>query len=704
MKRTIAFLILAIAILNSCQNQKDNMLNDNPFLSKYDTPYGVPPFDKITTAHYLPGILKGIDEHNDEIKDIKSSKKNSTFKNTIEALDYSGYALQKVLDVYNNALLADNSDSLQLIANEAAPLLSSHFDEEIMDSLLFQRIKQVYDNTESGSLNPEEKMLLNETYKSFVRNGANLNNSEKEKLKSINEKLAVSTLKFGNNLLAEDNNWKLIIESEEDLAGLPDMIVASAAEAAEASGYPGQWVITMHKPSWIPFLQYSSKRNLREKVYQAWMNRGNNDNEYDNKDVLSEIIELRAEKAKLLGYSTWAKYRLDNNMAKTPSAVDKLLKQLWEKTIPVAINERESMQNMIDEEGGDFKLASWDWWYYAEKVRKSKYDLDDEILRPYFELNATRKGLFYVLERLYGIKMIEKEDLPKPHPEAYAFEVQENDGSHIGILYMDFFPRSSKSGGAWMEAYRKQQVRDGEFVTPIITNVFNFSKPVGGQPALLTFDEVSTMFHEMGHALHGLLSKCTYRNISGTAVALDFVELPSQIMENWAAEPEVLKIYAKHYQTGESIPHSLIDKMNNSNKFNQGFSMTERLAASILDMSWHNTMFRDKVDPIKYENAIMKGLGLMDEIIPRYKSPYFAHIFSSMYSAGYYSYLWAEVLDADAYRAFKESGDIFNPELAGKFRKIVLSKGGTVEPMELYRQFRGGDPDITAFLERTGLN
>jgi len=699
MKRTLAFLIAIMAILYSCRNP-----NDNPFFNEYDTPFGVPPFDKISTSHYLPAIQKGIDEHNDEIKDIRSSKKNPTFKNTIETLEYSGYALQRVLDVYNNALLADNSDSLQLIAKEVAPILSAHFDEVMMDSILFQRVKQVYDKRGSGSLNPEEEMLLEETFKSFVRNGANLERSEKEKLKQINEELAINTLKFGNNLLAEDNNWKLIIEDKEDLEGLPEMIVASAAEAAEAAGYPDKWVITMHKPSWIPFLQYSSKRNLREKVYKAWMNRGNNDNEYDNKDVIAEIIELRSEKARLLGYNTWAKYRLDNNMAKTPSAVDDLLMQLWKKTLPVAISEKESLQKMIDEEGGDFKLASWDWWYYAEKVRKSKYDLDDEILRPYFELNASRQGLFYVLEQLYGIKMIEREDLPKPHPEAFAYEVQENNGTHIGILYMDLFPRSSKTGGAWMEAYRKQQVRDGEFITPVITNVFNFSKPAGDQPALLTFDEVSTMFHEMGHALHGLLSKCTYRSISGTAVALDFVELPSQIMENWAAEPEVLKIYAKHYQTGEPIPQSLIDKMDNSNKFNQGFSMTERLAASILDMSWHNTLFRGKIDPVQYENSIMKGLGLMDEIIPRYKSPYFAHIFSSMYSAGYYSYLWAEVLDADAFNAFKESGDIFNPELAGKLREYVLSKGGTVEPMELYGQFRGKDPDISSFLKRTGLN
>jgi peptidyl-dipeptidase Dcp len=435
------------------------------------------------------------------------------------------------------------------------------------------------------------------------------------------------------------------------------------------------------------------------------MKRGNNNNEHDNKEVLVEIVTLRAEKARLLGYDTWAAYELDNNMAKNTMAVYDLLNQLWDKTIPVATAERNALQVMIDKEGGNFKLASWDWWYYAEKVRKQKYNLDDEILRPYFELRAVREGLFRVLQKLYGIQIVEHNDLPKPHPDAYSYEVLERNGKHIGILYMDFYPRASKNGGAWMEAYRKQQVRDGKFITPVITTVFNFSKPQGGQPALLTFDEVSTMFHEVGHALHGLFSRCTYRSISGTAVALDFVELPSQVMENWAAEPEVLGMFAKHYKTGNPIPDALIQKIEASGKFNQGFSMTERLAASFLDLSWHNTLFSEEIDPIKFETQEMKRIGLMDAIIPRYKSTYFAHIFSSdMYSAGYYSYLWAEVLDADAFNAFKESGNIFNPEIAARFRDNVLSRGGTGDPMDLYRKFRGRDPDINAFLVRTGLD
>jgi peptidyl-dipeptidase Dcp len=681
------------------------MISENPFFTEYDTPYGVPPFDKIKTEHYLPAILKGIEAQKDEIEAITSSSESATFVNTIEALEYSGSALQKVLDVYNLALSANKDEALQKVAKKVAPILSLHDDDIKLNNVLFQRIREVYNSPEELSLKTEEKMLLEETYKSFVRNGANLGQSDKEQLKKINERLSILTLQFSDNLLAEDNNWKLIIEKEEDLAGLPEMVISSAAKAAEEAGLPGKWVITMHKPSWIPFLQYSSKRALREKVYKAWMNRGNNDNAYDNKQILSEIITLRSQKARLLGYDTWADYSLDKNMAKTTDAVYDLLHKLWERTLPIAEQERDAMQALIDREGGDFELASWDWFYYAEKVRKEKYDLDDEILRPYFELNSVREGLFYVLEQLYGIKMVERTDLPKPHPDAFAFEVQEKDGTHIGILYMDFYPRASKSGGAWMDAYRKQQVRDGEFITPVITNVFNFSEPAGDQPALLTFDEASTMFHEMGHALHGLLSNCTYRSISGTAVPIDFVELPSQIMENWAAEPEVLKMYARHYKTGKPIPDTLIKKMMESSKFNQGFSMTERIAASLLDLSWHSTLFTGTIDPVQFEKDEMDKIGLMDEIIPRYKSPYFAHIFTGdMYSAGYYSYLWAEVLDADAFNAFKESGDIFNTEVAEKFRRNILSHGGTEESMELYRKFRGSDPDINAFLSRVGLD
>ncbi len=705
MKKAVFFLMTSMIIFQSCNQEKAMVIeSENPFFSEYQTPYNVPDFDRIQLEHYLPAIKKGIEEQANEIEIITSNIEAPTYSSTIEALEYSGSLLEKVSYVYLNMLTANTSKGLQEIAKEASPLLTTHEDNIALNAVLFGRVKEVFEIMEELSLNSEETMLLEKTYKSFVRNGANLNDSDKAELRKTNEKLALLGLEFGNNLLAEDNDWILIIDNKEDLAGLPDMVVSGAAEAAEAAGHPGKWIITMHKPSWIPFLQYSENRSLREQVYTAWMNRGNNNNEQDNKEVLVQIIKLRGEKANLLGFDTWADYILDNNMAKTPEAVYDLLNPLWEKTGAVAQLELNDMQVMIDAEGNNFKLESWDWWYYTEKVRKEKYDLDDETLRPYFELNAVRVGLFYVINQLYGIIIEERNDLPKPHPDAISYEVKESDGSHIGILYMDFHPRKSKNGGAWMDAYRKQyRIRD-EFVTPVITTVFNFSKPTGNQPALLTFDEASTMFHELGHALHGLLSDCTYESISGTAVPIDFVELPSQIMENWAAEPQVLKVYARHYETGEVIPDELIERLDRSSKFNQGFSMTERLSASLLDMSWHNSRFDSEIDPLQYESNEMKKIGLIDEIIPRYRSTYFAHIFNGdMYSAGYYSYLWAEVLDADAFNAFKETGDIFDKTKANDFRKYILAKGGTYEPMKLYNKFRGQDPDIKAFLVRTGL-
>ena len=705
MRKTVFFLLSSMIIFYSCNQDKAmDAESENPFFSDYNTPFNVPDFDRIDLEHYLPALKKGIEDQTIEIDFISSNTEAPTYSNTIEALEYSGSLLDKVLYVFNNMQSANTNTELQNIAKEAAPLLTAHEDNISLNALLFERVKEVYELREELSLGSEETMLLEKTYKAFVRNGANLSDSDKAKLRKTNEKLALLGLEFGDNLLAEDNDWILIIDKEEDLAGLPDMVINGAAEAADASGHPGKWVITMHKPSWIPFMQYSENRTLREKVYTAWMNRGNNDNDKDNKDIIVEIVKLRNEKANLMGFNTWADYILDNNMAKTPEAVYDLLNPLWEKTNTVAQLELKDMQAMINTEGNDFKLESWDWWYYAEKVRKEKYDLDDETLRPYFELNAVRDGLFYVINQLYGITFEERNDLPKPHPDAIAYEVKESDGQHIGILYMDIHPRNSKSGGAWMDAYRKQYRLKDEFVNPVITTVFNFSKPTGDKPALLTFDEASTMFHELGHALHGLLSDCTYESISGTAVPIDFVELPSQIMENWAGEPQVLRVYARHYETGEVIPDELIEKLDQSSKFNQGFSMTERISASLLDMAWHDTKMDSEVDPIQFEANQMDKIGLIDEIIPRYRSTYYAHIFNGdMYSAGYYSYLWAEVLDADAFNAFKETGDIFDKTKASDFRKYILAKGGTDEPMKLYHKFRGKDPEIEAFLLRSGL-
>lgn len=701
------FLIISVTLpfFLSCQESNENEANQmNPFLRPYNTPFAVPEFNKISIEDYLPAIEKGIIEQQVEIGDIIDQQEEPTFSNTVEALDYSGELLDRVTSVFYNLLSANTSKELQELARTISPMLSKQQDEILMNGELFRRVKFVYEHKDNLNLNTENEKLLEKHYLRFVRNGALLEDNNKEELKKINEKLSLLGLKFNDNLLAEDNNWKLVIDGEEDLDGLPDILRSSAAAAAKEAGLDNKWVITLHKPSWIPFLQYSSKRELREKVYKAWMNRGSNGNEYDNTEIIREMIALRDRKARLLGYDNWASYVLEDNMAKTPEAVYELLNSLWIKALPVAEKEAASLQKMIDREGTDFELAPWDWWYYAEKVRKEKYDLDDELLRPYFELNNVQKGLFYVINKLYGIGFREMKELPTPHPDARAYEVLEEDGTHIGILYMDFYPRASKSGGAWMNEYRKQYVRNGKNITPVITTVFNFTKPSGEQPALLTFDEVTTMFHEIGHALHGLLSECTYYSLSCTAVPRDFVELPSQIMENWAGEPEVLKIYARHYRTGEIIPDDLIAKMKKSSKFNQGFATVEYLAASLLDMAYHTTDNTNNIDPDTFEKQEMDKIGLIPEIIPRYKSTYFAHIFTGDgYSAGYYSYKWAEVLDADAFEAFKETGDIFNPEVARSFRDYVLSRGGTDEAMNLYVKFRGKKPGIEPLLKRSGL-
>ncbi|MFC2124465.1 M3 family metallopeptidase [Bacteroidota bacterium] len=705
MKNTIMLIFISGIFLGSCQNQpgeKDSI--DNPFFSDYGTPYEVPVFDKIKVAHYMPAFKKAIEMENAEIEAITSQNESPDFKNTILQLEYSGSFLTKVDEAYSNQRSVNTSPDFQETAKEIAPMLSKHRDNIILNDALFHRVKAVYEGKEAIDLTAEQEKLLEKQYKSFVRNGSNLDGEAKGKLRDINEQLSVLTLQFGDNLLGEDNKWKLVINNESDLAGLPDMLRASMAEAATETGFDGKWMVTLHKPSWIPFLQFSENRDLREKVYKAWMGRGNNENEFNNREIVAKIVSLRAEKAQLLGYKTWADYVLEETMAKTPDAVYDLMNNLWDRAIPIAKKEASDMQKMIDEEGGDFKLELWDWWFYAEKVRKARYDLDDELLRPYFELNTVREGLFYVVNKLFGLKFIELPDLPKPHPNAYAYEVQEADGTHVGIYYMDFHPRASKRGGAWMNSYRKQyKTIDGEFVKPVITNVFNFSKPAGDQPALLTFDEVETMFHEMGHALHGLLSDCTYRTLSGTSVPRDFVELPSQIMENWASEPEVLKVYAKHYETGEIISDELINKLNASSKFNQGFSMTEILAASLLDMEWHTLDGTFTGDVNAFEKERMDNINLIEEIIPRYRSTYFAHIFSGGYSSGYYSYTWAAVIDADAYQAFVETGDIFSAEKSMSFRENILSKGSTDDAMKLYKQFRGKEPEIDPLLERTGL-
>ncbi|MCU7493358.1 MAG: M3 family metallopeptidase [Ignavibacteria bacterium] len=696
MKFTLLALICSTMFIGSTMAQEKN-----PFFSEYKTPFQVPPFDKIKEEHYLPAFKEGIKQQQKEIKAIINNKKEPTFENTILALERSGELLTKVGNVYYNAMNTQITDNIQKISREVTPLMAKNSDDINLNEKLFQRVKAVYDKKDKLKLNAEQMKLLEKTYKDFVRGGANLAGEKKEEFRKINTELSMLSLKFGENVLKENNTFELVLDKKEDLAGLPESVIAMAADAAKKRGHEGKWVFTLHVPSITPFLQYSDRRDLREKIYKAYINKGNNNNELDNKAILSKIASLRVKRANLLGFKTHADYVLDENMAKTPDKVYELLNKLWTPALERAKMEAADLQKMAEKDGQTFKIAAWDWWYYAEKLRKEKYDLDDETLRPYFKLDNVRQGAFDVAHKLYGITFTERKDLPVYNKDVKAFEVKEADGSHVGILYVDYFPRNDKRSGAWMNGYRDES-KDGKKITPIVVNAFNFTAPAGDKPALLTFEEVSTLFHEFGHALHGLLANTTYKSLSGTAVARDFVELPSQIMENWAGEPEVIKSFAKHYQTGETIPDALLEKIKNTSLFNQGFMTVEYLAASLLDMDWHTIADTNEVDAKQFEDNTAKKLGLIPEIAFRYRSPYFSHIFNGGYSSGYYSYIWAEVLDSDAFEAFKEKG-LFDQATAKAFRDNVLSKGATEEPMVLYKRFRGQDPSIEPLLKKRGL-
>jgi len=683
--------------MGACSKQKEEK-GGNPFFEEYETPFKVPPFDKIENKHFIPAFEKAMKEHKSEIEAIVNNPEDPTFDNTVGEMVYSGKLMDKVTYVFYGLLSANTSDELQNIAQKISPKLSAHRDEIKLNPELFKRIKTVYEEKDDLDLSSEEAFLLEDLYKSFIRNGANLNDEDKEKLKEINQKLSSLSLEFERNELKETNNFELVIEDKKNLAGLPESVVQTAAETAKKRGHEGKWIFTTHKPSMIPFLQSAENRDLREKLYKAYLNRGNNDNEYDNKEILSEIVKLRVKKAHLLGYETYADYELETRMAKEPGNVMDLLNKVWDAALPVAKEERKQMQQIINKEGKDFDLKSWDWWYYAEKLRKQKYDLDDSELRPYFKLDNVRQGAFDVANKLYGITFTEIKDIPTPHPDARAFEVKEADGEHVGVLYMDFHPRSSKNGGAWCGSYRTHKVsQEGKEIKPVKTVVTNFTTPTEDKPALLSLDEVETLFHEFGHALDGLFAENEYPR---TSIPRDFVELPSQIMEHWSTHPKVLKEYAVHYESGETIPDELISKIEKSSYFNQGFSNVEYLAASFLDMAYHTIEKPKDLNVMKFEKNYLEELGLIPEIEPRYHSTYFSHI-TGGYAAGYYSYLWSAVLDNDAFEAFEKNG-IYDQETAEKFRHL-LAKDGTTNSMELYVKFRGRKPKIDALLENRGL-
>jgi len=696
--KKIVFIILALLIiLTACNPKQESEMN--PFFTEWETPFQVPPFDEIKPEHYLPAFKKGMEEQLVEMEAILSNEEEPDFENTIAAADRSGRLLDKVAGAFYPVNSANTTPELQAVNREVAPLLTEHQDKITLDPKVFDRVKAVWENRESMNLTKPQMTLLERTYKNFIRSGADLPEDKKEELKEINQRLSSLSVQFGDNLLAETNDFKLYISDESDLAGLPDGVIHAAAEAAANFDTTG-WVFTLQKPSWIPFLQYSDKRDLREKIYRAYFMRGNNNNEYDNKEIFKEIINLRVKRAQMLGYKSYAHFVLEQNMAKNPETVFNFLEQVWDAALPVAKQEAAAQQAIIDEEGDNFKLASWDWWYYTEKIRKGKYDLDDEVVRPYLALPNVQQGMFELGNKLYGITFKELTDIPKYHPEIQCFEVFDNDGSHLGVLYTDWYPRPGKRVGAWSTSFRSGRYEDGKKIKPVACIVGNFSRPTGDGPALLNFEEVSTMFHEFGHALHGLFTDVPYEGLRG--VPRDFVELPSQIMEHWVLEPEVLDTYAKQYQTGEIIPPEIVEKLKAADNFNQGFITVEYIAASLLDMEYHSLTEPSVEDVLAFEKEAMDKYGLIDEIIPRYRSTYFSHVIGG-YSAGYYSYSWSEQLDSDAFEAFKESGDIFNKEIAAKFREHVLSKGRSDDPAVLYRNFRGKDPSIEALLRNRGF-
>lgn len=689
-----SILILAAScMMYSCTTQTET----NPFLTEFQTPYGVPPFDQIKLEHYEPAFMKGIDEQNSNIQTITSNAEVPTFDNVIVAFDNSSPILDRVGGVFYNLTEAETTDELTALSMKLAPVMSEHNDNILLNEALFAKIKAVYQQKDSLQLTTEQRRLLEKTYKSFVRSGANLPADKQARLREINKQLSTLGIRFDKNILNENNEFKLFVDKEEDLAGLPEWFRQSAAAEAKAAGQEGKWLFTLHNSSRLPFLQYSANRPLREKVYKAYIQRGNNNDKNDNKKIITEIVSLRLEKARLLGFDCYSNFVLDNTMAKDSKTVMDFLNNLWQYALPKAKAEAAELQKLMNRENKGEKLEAWDWWYYTEKLRKEKYNLEEEQIKPYFKLENVREGAFAVANKLYGITLTPMDSIPVYNPDVQVFEVKDADGSQLGIFYTDYFPRAGKSGGAWMSNYREQQ---GD-IRPLVCNVASFTKPVGNTPSLLTIDEVETLFHEFGHALHGLLTKCQYKGTSGTNVVRDFVELPSQINEHWATEPEVLKMYAKHYQTGETIPDELIEKILNQKTFNQGFITTELMAAAFLDMNLHNLTDTTGLDVVAFEKEAMDRLGLIPKIAPRYRTTYFSHIIGG-YAAGYYSYLWANVLDNDAFEAFKENG-IFDRHTADLFRRNVLEKGDSEDAMTLYRNFRGAEPQLEPMLKNRGM-
>ncbi|MBR3801013.1 MAG: M3 family metallopeptidase [Rikenellaceae bacterium] len=687
--------------MQSCTPKTEQTM-ENPLLSEWNDRFGVPPFDRIKAEHFAPALEQAMSVHNAEIDAIVTNNDEPTFENTILAYDNSGKLLERVELCFSLLCAAETNAEMQAVEQSMSPKLTAHSGAIMMNDGLFERVKSVYERRGALGLDSLQLRLTEKLYRRFVRGGALLSAEDKEQLRKVDEELSSARVKYAANLLAANSGFEMVIDNIDDLDGLPSSTRDAAASEASARGLKGKWVFTTKKPSMLPFLTYSSKRELREKLYRGYLDRCNYNDSIDNKQVINDIVRLRTERAHLLGYPTHAHYVLDVQMARTPENVYSMMDELWTPALERAKTELEAMREMMKSETGLDDFASWDWWYYAEKVRKRDYSLDESSLRPYFSLENVRSGIFELSNRLYGLTF-RPVQIPVYHEECETYEVLDEKNEHLGVLYLDYHPRDGKSGGAWCGEYRTQSFdAEGNRISPIVSIVCNFSRPSGGDPALLSIDETQTFFHEFGHALHALFSQVKYSGLGG--VERDFVELPSQIMENWALEPEMLRRYALHHRTNDPIPNHMIEKLQRSRHFNQGFNTVELLAASLTDMDIHTIENYSPIDVNEFERKMLnERRGLMEQIAPRYRYPYFSHIFDGGYSSGYYSYLWAEVLDKDAYQAFVESGDIFNKRIATDFRNKLLARGGEADGMDLYRAFRGADPDRKPLLLGRGL-
>ena len=697
MDKIIIATSLLLMVLG-CTTKENKM---NPFFEDYQTPFQIPPFEKIEFSHYAPAFEAGMKEQLKDIEKITSNEQAPSFENTIVELERTGKILDKVSNVFFNLLGSNTDDSMDQLAVEISPQLSAHGDSILLNKELFDRVEAVYQSKSDFNLNTEQNRLLDETYKRFVRSGANLNEDGMTRLTAINQSLSSLSVNFDQNVLKETNGYSLIIENEEELSGLPAEEIRQAAKLAESEGHDGKWVFKPTRVSMYPFITYSDQRELREQLYKSYVRRGDNDNEFDNKEIISEMIALRIEKAKLMGFDNHADFVLDNTMAQNTDRVNDLLQKIWKPGLETAQREAQDMQDLIQKEGGNFKLAAWDWWHYSEKIRQSRFNFTEEEVKPYFSEDKVLMGAFDVANKLFDIHFVEREDLPKYRENIRSFEVKNDQEETIGIFYTDYTLRPNKGGGAWMNTFRSQSKFDGN-VIPLVVNVCNFPPENEDGVILLSFEQVETLFHEFGHALHGLLSEANYPSLSGTSVTRDYVEFPSQMMENWAREPEVIKSFARHYKTGESIPDDLLAKISEAGTFNEGFGTTEYVAAAHLDMAWHTN--EEQISDVNaFEQKALDDLGLIPEIATRYRSTYFGHIFAGGYSSGYYSYLWTEVLEADAFEPFKEKG-LFDKETADKLKKYVYSAGNTDDLMTQYIRYRGSEPEIEPLLRKRGFD